>query len=87
MHRTTEPAAVSAGSTSEWPTLEPSLNRDGQTGALNPDLTYRPRYWTLTGLNGDMAMADVLYFALFAVLGVNGLVIILAVAHAINREG
>ena len=32
-------------------------------------------------------MADVLYFALFAVLGVNGLVIILAVAHAINREG
>jgi hypothetical protein len=59
----------------------------GRQGALNPDLTYRPRYWTLTGLNGDMAMADVLYFALFAVLGVNGLVIILAVAHAINREG
>ena len=86
MHRTTEPAAVSAGSTSEWPTLEPSLNM-GRQGALNPDLTYRPRYWTLTGLNGDMAMADVLYFALFAVLGVNGLVIILAVAHAINREG
>ena len=86
MHRTTEPAAVSAGSTSEWPTLEPSLNRDGQTGALNPDLTYRPQY-SGTGLNGDMAMADVLYFALFTVLGVNGLVIILAVAHAINREG
>jgi hypothetical protein len=33
-----------------------------------------------------MAMADVLYLALFAVLAVNGLVIILAVAHAINRE-
>ena len=38
--------------------------RDGQTGALNPDLTYRPRYLTLTGLNGDMAMADVLFCAL-----------------------
>jgi hypothetical protein len=33
-----------------------------------------------------MAMADVLYFAFFAVVAVNGLVIILAVAHAINRE-
>jgi hypothetical protein len=33
-----------------------------------------------------MAMADVLYLALFGVLAVNGLVIILAVAHAINRE-
>ena len=31
-------------------------------------------------------MADVLYLALFAVLAVNGLVIILAVAHASNRE-
>ena len=31
-------------------------------------------------------MGDVLYLALFAVLAVNGLVIVLAVAHAINRE-
>ena len=31
-------------------------------------------------------MADVLYFALFAVLTVNGLVILLAVAHAVNRQ-
>ena len=60
--------------------------RDRQAGALNPDLTYRPRYWTLPVSTGDMALADVLYFALFAVLAVNGLVIILAVAHAINRQ-
>jgi len=33
-----------------------------------------------------MAMSDVLYFALFAVLAVNGLVIFLAAAHAINRQ-
>jgi hypothetical protein len=31
-------------------------------------------------------MADILYPALFGVLAVNGLVIVLAVAHAINRE-
>jgi hypothetical protein len=33
-----------------------------------------------------MAMADVLFLALFAVLAANGLVIVLAVAHAISRE-
>jgi hypothetical protein len=33
-----------------------------------------------------MAMADVLYFTLFGVLAVNGLVIILAVAHAIRES-
>jgi hypothetical protein len=33
-----------------------------------------------------MIIADILYIALFAVLAVNGLVVFLAVAHAINRE-
>jgi hypothetical protein len=31
-------------------------------------------------------MAEVLYFALFAVLTVNGLVVILAIVHAMNSE-
>jgi hypothetical protein len=31
-------------------------------------------------------MADILYVALFAVLAVNGLVVLLAVAHASNRD-
>ena len=32
-------------------------------------------------------MADILYVALFAVLAVNGLVVLLAVAQASNRDG
>ena len=33
-----------------------------------------------------MALAVVLYFALFGVLAVNVLVLVLAVAHTINRQ-
>jgi hypothetical protein len=35
---------------------------------------------------GTASMAELLYIALFAVLTVNGVVVFLAIVHAMNRE-